>query len=223
MRHLFLILLLSTGLGAFAQGPDDFFIDSLQKRLAGANTAGEKAHFLMELAMSSPDSMQAEVFAGEAITTAELSRDRRLMAETYVANGARYFNNQGLAGNLEKARRSFEQAEQVSKENGLSRLLTESYAWLSTVWRSKSDNEKALAYSNMALAAAVNTDNDSARVRAYVSLGDVYREMKNMPLAFQHYSEALAIADESRNDRLLRSVYVGLTYFYNTMHEYGKA
>src|SRR5579859_4320502 len=181
MRHLFLILLLSTGLGAFAQGPDDFFIDSLQKRLAGANTAGEKAHILMELAMSSPDSMQAEVFAGEAITTAELSRDRRLMAETYVANGARYFNNQGLEGNLEKARRAFEQAEQVAKENGLSRLLTDSYAGLSFVWRTRGDNEKALSYANLAMATAVNTDNDSAKVNAYATMGDVYRTMKNMP------------------------------------------
>lgn len=223
MRFLFFILLFMVGLRVCAQGPDDLFTDSLKKRLAGAQTTRDKVHYLLELANSVPDSMQAEVYAGEAVRDAELSRDRWLMADVYVLNGARYSNNQGLMGNLDKAQRSYERAEQIAKENGLSRLLTDGYAGLSSVWRTKGDNEKALAYSNLALAAAMNTDNDSAKVRAYVSLGEVYRDMKNMPLAFQHYSEARSIAEESGNEKLLRSAYLGLTYFYVTMHEYGKA
>ncbi len=223
MRVLFLSFLLLTGLWVSAQGPDDLFTDSLKKRFAGAQTTPDKVHFLMELASAVPDSAQGEVYAEEAITEAEMSRDRWVIANVYIRDGARYFNNQGLEGNLEKAQHYFEQGELVAKENGLSRLLTDSYAWLSSVWQSKGDDEKALSYSNLALAAAVNTDNDTAKVRAYVSLGDVYRDMKNMPLAFQHYSEGLAIAEESKDAKLLRSAYLGLTYFYVTMKEYGKA
>jgi len=211
------------GLHVCAQGPDDYFTDSLKKRLSGAQTASEKVQFLMALALSVQDSTQADSFASQALATAELSRDRALMANAYMNDGDRYFSKQGLVGNLEKARRALEHAQQVAKEGGLSGLLTDSYAMLSTVYREEGDNEKALAYSNLALATAVNTDNDTAKVRAYVSLGDVYREMKNMPLAYQHYSEAMAIAEEDKNAFLLRSVYWGLNFFYAAMHEYSKA
>jgi len=223
MRPLFFLLFLIAGLRVCAQGPDDFFTDSLKKRLAEARTVPDKVHFLMELAAAVGDSAQQEVYAGEALMDAELSRDRLVMVDAYIRNGDRYGNNQGLAGNLEKARRSFEQAAKVAKEAGLSMQLTDSYAWLSWVWRSKGDNEKGLAYSNMALAVAINTDNDTAKVRAYVSLASAYQDMKNMPLAYENYSEALAIAEEGKNDKLLRSVYWGLNFFYGAMHEYGKA
>jgi tetratricopeptide (TPR) repeat protein len=211
------------GLRLCAQGPDDYFTDSLNKRLAGAKTTPEKVQFLMALALTVQDSAQADSFASQALTTAELSRDRSLMANAYLNNGDRYFSKQGLVGNLEKAFRAFEQAQQVAKEGGLPRLLTESYVFLSMACRAEGDNEKALAYSNLALATAVNTDNDTAKVRAYASLGDVYREMKNMPLAYQHYSEAMAIAEEGKNASLLRIVYSGLSFFYAAMHEYSKA
>jgi len=223
MRSLSFLLFFVAGLRVCAQGPDDFFTDSLKKRLAGAQTVPDKVHFLMELASAVPDSAQGEVYAGEALMDAELSRDRRVMADAYIRNGSRYYNNQGLVGNLEKARHALEMAGQVAKEAGLSMLLTDSYAWLSSVWESKGDNEKALAFSNMALAVAINTDNDTAKVRAYVSLANVYRDMKNMPLAYEHYSQAMSIAEEGRNDKLLRSVYWGLNFFYAAMHDYGKA
>jgi tetratricopeptide (TPR) repeat protein len=223
MRFLSFVLLFISGLRVCAQGPNDYFTDSLKKRLAGAQTVADKVHFLMDLANAVPDSTQGEVYSGEALTDAELSRDRPLMVDAYIRNGARYFNNQGLEGNLEKAQRAFEQAEQLAKESGLAAQLTESYSNLSMLWRAKGDNEKALSYSNLALAVAVNSDNDTAKVRAYLSLGNTYREMKNMPLAFQHFSEALAISEEVKNDNLLRSVYWGLNFFYAAMHEYGKA
>ena len=152
MRPLFFLLFFIAGLRVYAQGPDDFFTDSLKKRLAEARTVPDKVHFLMELAAAVPDSALQEVYAGEALMDAELSRDRLVMVDAYIRNGDRYGNNQGLAGNLEKAQRSFEQAAKVAKEAGLPVQLTDSYAWLSSIWRGKGDNEKGLAYSNMALA-----------------------------------------------------------------------
>ena len=223
MRCFFLSLLLASGVNLLAQRPNGFFADSLKKCIAEARTPGDKIHLLLILAAATTDSMQAEVYAGEAVSDAELGRDRRLMAEVYVQNGGRYLDNGGLVGNQNKAQRQFEQAEQVAREAGLAGMLTESYCWLSRVWRIKGDNEKALAYSNQAEATAINTDNDTAKVAAYISMGETYLNIKQMPLAFQNFSEALTLAEVKKSDKLLRSAYVGLMRFYLTMHEYGKA
>src|SRR5579872_4445131 len=175
MRCLFLSTLVATLLVAgprvIAQEPGGLFVDSLKKRLTEARTTGDKIHFLLKLAEATPDSMQAEGYAGEALTDAELSRDRRLMAEAYLRNGERYLDNGGLVSNQNKAQRQFEQLEQVAREGGLVRMLTESYCQLSRLARDKGENEKALAYSNQAMAASINTDNDTAKVDAYLSLG----------------------------------------------------
>ncbi|HEY4110396.1 tetratricopeptide repeat protein [Puia sp.] len=223
MRFLFLILFLVAGLGVFARQPDSRFTDSLQRRLAGAKTPKEKIQFLLLLAMVSTDSTQAENYATQAITTAELNRDRRLIAFTYIQSGARYMNVQGLEGNLDKAQRAFEHAGQVAKENGLSRLQVEAYYWLSNVLQVKGDNQKALAYSNQALALASNSDNDTMKVMAFVTMGEVYRQMKQMPLSFQNFSEALTLAEANKDPDLLRSADMGFSHFYADMHEFGKA
>jgi len=213
-----------TGLAVFSQEqPNGFFVDSLQRRLVGAQTTEDKVDLLLKLAYATTDSLQAEVYSGEALTDAELSRDRRLMVESYLRNGDRYLNYQGLVGNQDKAQRQFEQAEQLAREGGLSTLVTQSYYQLSKLWRIKGDYEKALSYSNQAMAVAINTDNDSAKVAGYLSLGETYLNMKQMPLSFQNFSEARTIAEMSGSENLLRNVYVGLTRFYSDMHEYGKA
>jgi tetratricopeptide (TPR) repeat protein len=223
MRSSFLLLLLAAGLCVCAQDANNHFIDSVKKRLAEAHSTKEKVDGLMTLAMATPDSMHAEVYAGEALADAELSRDRRLIADSYVMNGGRYLNNQGLEGNLEKARAAFERAERISRENGLVEPLVKSYYYLSQVWQTMGNKERALAYSNRALASAINTDNDSAKVVAYISLGESYMYMKEMPSSFQNLSEALTLAESSKDDELLRRVDIGMSHFYQQMHEFDKA
>lgn len=212
-----------TGLAVLSQEPNSFFVDSLKRRLAGAQTTADKVDLLLKLAFVTPDSLKQEVYAGEALTDAELSRDRRLMGESYLRNGDRYLNNQGLVGNQNKAQHQFEQAEQIARDGGLAMLLTQSYYRLSRLWQIKGDNEKALSYSNQAMATAINTDNDTAKVAAYLALGETYLNIKQMPLSFQNFSEARTIAEVSGNNNLLRGAYFGLTRFYSAMHEYGKA
>jgi len=223
MRSPFLILLTFCCLRVLAQAPDGFFADSLKKRIAAAQTPADKISFLLTLAGVTPDSAQAEVYAGEALTEAELSRDRRLMAEAYWRNGDRYLNNSGLVGNQNKALHQFEEAERVAREGGLAQMQTRGYCGLSKVWRARGDNEKALAYSNQAMAAAINADNDTAKVAAYLSLGETYSSIQQMPLSYQNFSEARTIAEVNGNDELLRSAYIALARFYYVMHEYDKA
>src|SRR5262249_46004563 len=122
-----------------------------------------------------------------------------------------------------KAQHQFEEAEKLAREEGLPTLLTQSYYRLSRVWRIKGGSDKALSYSNQAMAVAIKTDNDTAKVAAYLSLGGTHLNLKQMPLAFQNFTEARTIAEMSGRDNLLRSVYIGLTRFYSDMHEYGKA
>jgi tetratricopeptide (TPR) repeat protein len=211
------------GLGVFAQPATDRLADSLRHRLTEVKTDNEKIQLMLMLAMATPDSLQAEKIAGDALTIAELSRDRRLIAMTFIQNGGRYLNNQGLEGNLDKAQRSFEHAEAMAREGGISRMLAESYYWLSSVWLIKGDREKALAYSNQALAVAANSDNDTAKVAAYLAMGETYRQMKQMPLSFQNFSEALTIAEDNKDKELLHSAYEGFSHFYTDMKEFGKA
>ena len=223
MRSLFLLLLLTAGLLVFAQGADNPFIDSLKKRVAQAASVKDKVTDMLSLAFATPDSMQAEVYAGQAIADAEMSRDRWLIAISYVRNGARYLNNAGLEGNLKKAEAAFEWAERIARESGLTRVLVESEAYLAQVWRIRGNNERALAYSNQAHGAAINSDNDTARVAADVSLGESYMNMKQMPESFENLAEARTIADESKNEELRRDVYIGFSHFYRQMHEFEKA
>jgi tetratricopeptide (TPR) repeat protein len=223
MRGLFLLLLLAAGQFLFAQVADNRFTDSIKKRVAAAASVKDKVTDMMTLAFATPDSLQAEVYAGQAIADAEMSRDRWLIAMSYIRNGARYLNNAGLEANLKKAEAAFERGERVARESGLTQLLVQSETYLAQVWRVRGNNERALAYSNQAHGAAINSDNDTAKVAAGVSLGESYMNMKQMPESFENLAEARTIADESKDEMLRRDVYIGFTHFYRQMHEFEKA
>ena len=218
---LFTLLLLSAGLRSMSQHQPDF-VDSLKGRLAVAKTAAEKVDLLIGLANSSLDPGQAHALGDQAIAEAELSRDRRLMATAYIQNGKNYLHNGGLSDNLDHAMKNFEQAEQLARDNGLGKLLVDSYCGLSSVWEFKGNNQKELAYSNQAMAMAGNTDNDTARTRAYASLGETYMSMNEMLLSLQNFLAALNIAETSGKEGLVRDIYMDLQRFYYAIHEYAK-
>src|ERR1700722_87810 len=211
------------GLRASSQGHRSFS-DSLQSRLAVANAANDKVNLLLELSEATAvDPAKSRAYGDEAISVAELSRDRWLIASAYLLNGARYLHNSGLSGNLEQALQLTERAEQVARENGLQRLLVDSYCQLSTIWVNKGYNAKALTYSNEAMALASNMDNDTARIRAYLSLGESYLNMNEMLLALQHFMAGMNLAESNGKDGLLRDAYRSMERFYGFIHEYPKA
>jgi tetratricopeptide (TPR) repeat protein len=219
----FLLFILLFGLRANSQDTRSF-TDSLKFRLAGAHTPHDKVDLLLNLSLAtSLDPAQSRAYGEEAISEAELSRDRWLIASAYLQNGKRYLNNSGLSDNLEQALKYTERAEQVARENGLESLLVDSYCQLAGIWADKGNNAKALTYSNEAMAAASNSDNDTAKVRAYSALGDTYLNMNEMLLSLQNFLAAMNIAEADGKDGLLRDVYKYLQRFYSSIHEYSKA
>jgi tetratricopeptide (TPR) repeat protein len=219
----FISFVLLYGLRASAQDRQSFS-DSLQSRLAGAKTANEKVNLLLELSEASAvDPARSRAYGDEAISVAELSRDRWLIASAYLYSGKRYLNNSGLSNNLEQALKLTERAEQVARENGLERLLVDSYCQLSNIWVNKGNNAKGLTYSNEAMALASNTDNDTARIRAYLSLGEAYLNMNEMLLSLQHSMAGMNLAEADGKEELLRDAYRSMERFYASIHEYPKA
>lgn len=227
-RHYFLWLLIPFlfNLSVYAQPlkSDGVYVDSLKQGLSRAQTPRDKVRFLMELALSSfLDPAQAESYTNQAVEVAELSRDRVLIAGTYLAKGRRYMNNPGLSNNLEQAINNFHRAEEIARTNNLTLLLVNSYSALSGAWRFKGDYQKALSFSNQALSIAGNTENDTARVEGYISIGETYLAMDEKLLSFRNFLEALTIAEKSEKTALLKNVYDNLGEFYASIHEYGKA
>ncbi len=220
---LFLLFVLLFGLRANSQDMRSFR-DSLKLRLAGAHTPKDRVDLLLSLSLATAfDPAQARTYGDEAISEAELSRDRWLIANAYLESGKRYLNNSGLSDNLDQALKYTERAEQVARENGLESLLVDSYCQLSGIWVDKGNNAKSLTYSNEAMAAASNMDNDTAKVRAYLALGDTYLNMNEMLLSLQNFLAAMNVAETDGKDGLLRDVYKYMQRFYASIHEYSKA
>lgn len=220
---LFFFFVLLCGLRASSQDIHNF-TDSLRSRLAEAKTAHDKMDLLLQLSQATAvDPGQSRAYGDEAISVAEMSRDRWLITSAYLYNGLRYMNISGLSDNLEQALKLTERAEQVARENGLERLLVDSYCQLSTIWVNRGNNAKALTYSNEAMALANNTDNDTARIRAYLSLGEAYLNMNEMLLALQHFMAGMNLAESDGKDGLLRDAYQSMERFYASIHEYPKA
>lgn len=199
------------------------FVDSLKQRLAEATTAQDQVHFLLALTRSSADTTEAGNYASRALETAELSRDRRLIIGSYIAIGESYLDRPGLAGNQVKAIGYYERAAASARNNGLESLLSDSYCHLSSAWRYRGDLEKALGYSNQALAIASSMDNDSSRVLALLSLGGVYMDMNDALLAMRNLLDAMDMAERTGNDELLREVDSQMDFFYDGIGEYDKA
>ena len=207
----------------FSQNPAEYVTDSLNKELTAAQTPGEKVRCLIALAQVTVDKTKSKEYSDQAIAVAQMSRDRRLISQTYQMKGGLYMNQAGLSDNLERAEENFHQAEQLARDNGLDEELVFSLCRLSDVWQYRGNNMKALSFSSQALSVAMNTENDSARFRAYGSMGEAYQNMNEMLLALRNYLSALDIADKSGNEALQRDGYAFMDQFYDGIHEYDKA
>lgn len=97
---LVVALVFLTVAGARAQ--KDYLEDSLKKSFAGARTDAEKLYILNELSTyyTGVDSKLSDDYAVQAMQIAELSRDRKLIALTYLRNGQRNLNMASLEGKI---------------------------------------------------------------------------------------------------------------------------
>lgn len=220
---LLLILLSATSLTLPAQ--TDHFSDSLKKNLTTARDDRERVQALLSLALfyNILDSVQSEKYVRQAIEVAELSRDRKLMITAYLKNGARYLNNASLSGMVDHALDNFRLAEKIARENGMDNELIESYTMLARGFGEQGDNDRALEYSNLAVAAVGGKVDDSVKVVAYISLGDTYQLRNEKLLAFRNYLEAANIAEQSGNTTSIRDADEKLGEFYRNIGDYEKA
>ena len=203
----------------------DYLPDSLKKTLAKADNDAQKVYLLGELAQfySGTDNKLSADYGLKALSIAELSRDRRLIARAYLRDGSRLLNMAGLADDIEQALRSYEHAEKIARDNGLDEELAYSYCSLSRVYRAKGNYDKAINYNNLALSIAGGSNNDSLKVVAFISMGNTYRARNEKLLSFRTYLEALNVAELSRRDDLLKLAYKSLSESYAGIEDYDKA
>ena len=208
---------------AFSQGKGLGYTDSLKKRLDTTTIIQDRVKLLLEIAHVTMDRAKAGDLANQAIELAQESRDQRLIADTYIQNGRRFLNNSSLIDNLTAARKSFDQAVLVAKENGLDEQLVKAYCGIADILRYEGTDVKALDYATQALAVAAGVESAGAKVRSYGAMGDVYMDMNQMLLALRNYLNALDVAEKSDSVELVRNCYISLQYFYENIKEYDKA
>ena len=225
-QKVFLLpLLLVLFIAGMAQPQKDAYADSLKKQLSQAHNDVEKNNWLLELAeyYSNIDNKLSDNYARQAMQTAELSRNRKLVVNTFLKNGIRYIAMAGLANNIQLAKENFEQAEKVARDNGFDDELAFSYTGLSRVYRGAGDNDKALNYNNLAISIASTGNNDSLKMVAFNSLGNTYRSKNEQLLAFRNYLQALNVAELSKKSALIKNCYSRLSDFYAGIEDFDKA
>jgi hypothetical protein len=215
LLNLFLLTLCAT-LG-YSQDGKLSHIDSVRHRLDTAKGTADKIDQLVELAHMTIERSKADEYASQSIELAQLSRDPRLIATTYLRNTDRFLDNPSLSDNLTQATKNLRQAEQVSKENGLEDVLVSVYCDYANVWHFQGSDVKALAYSTQALAVAAGIDSDKAKVKAFCTAGETYMFMNQMLLALRNYLNGLDVAEKSGDHELLRRCYAFLRYLSGSM------
>ena len=211
-------MILSMWPGARATAQSNVWTDSLKKNLSNAQNDLERVQAMLSLSMyfNTVDDEQSERYARQAIETAELSRNRKLMVAAYRSNGNR-FMNAGLSNQLDRALENFRQEERIARENGLEDELVKSYCDLARAFNAKGDNVQALQFSNLAVATASGRDADTVKVQAYLSLGDTYAARNEKLLAFRNYLQGSDIAELSKNGSLIHNAYLRLGSFYASL------
>ena len=226
-RHLSLLFLLLSLYTAKAQKDpnNEHFPDSLKKNLSLARTDVEKAHFMMELATyyTGIDNDQSRKYAEQAVEVAELSRDRKLIATTWIECGNRLMNMAHLEDNMTQAMDCYQRAEKMARTSDLDDELGFAYIGMARAVRGEGDYNQALNYNNLALSIASASSNDSLKVQAYSSMGNTYKFRNEKLLAFRNYLDAMNVAELSKRDDLLKLVNDAMMGFYASIEEYDKA
>jgi len=203
---------------------DDHILDSLKKGVIAAHTDGDKVHVLMEICnyYSVQGNKLSKTYSDQAIEIAELSRDRRLIARTWVQAGNALLN-WALEENLSAAMDCFQHAEKVARENDLDEELGFAYNGMARAARLKGDYTQALNYNNLALSIASASRDDSLKVASYNSIGNTYQYRNEKLLAFRNFLDALNIAELTGKDELITLANTAVGGFYASIEENDKA
>jgi tetratricopeptide (TPR) repeat protein len=223
-KRLFIIIALASALSAYSQRSNPA-IDTLIKQLAKAKTPAERIEQLGRLSkVYINENFAASDSIGKLmIQEAELSRDRKLMAEALLVNGERNSYFATRKENLLKAIDFYNQALELSKQNKLDKEIARSYLSLSSIYRTIPDADKAFGYINEATSLISTLGDDSLRVLAQIELGNVYGLKREKLLSLRNYLSGLRVAEEIKSAELKQKCYNALTAFYNGIDDNDKA
>ena len=223
MKRVFLLLYtLGVSYLLTAQSPLE---DSLKRELGKAVKDADKISRLSDLSRyyMGIDNALADRYARQMIEIAEVSRNRALMVEAYLNNAQRFYDYAGSQDALTKGLDFSHKAFELAKSSGLDDYTALGYVYLSRGNRVNGEIDKAVNFSNLAVALATNGNNDSVKVISWLTLGNTYMAKNEKLLAFRNYLLALDVAEQDKRYELLRSVYSSLSNFYNTLNDYEKA
>lgn len=223
-RIFIFILLLPCAFYSRSQGVSPA-IDTLNKRLAAAGSPTERVRLLGDLSRVyiNENFAASDSVGKQMIREAEISRDRKLMAEALLVNGERNSYYATRRENFEKAVDYYNQALNLSRQNKLDREIARSYLALSSIYRAAPDADKSFGYVNQALSYISIMNNDSLKALAQIELGNVYGLKREKLLSLRSYLTALRIAEDLKNAGLKRASYNALISFYSAIEDYDKA
>lgn len=225
MRRTSMIFwLLMMGFACFGQRVNPA-IDSLNGKLAKATAPAERIKLLGDLSkVYINENFKASDSLGRLmIREAELSRDRKLMAEALLVNGDRNSYFATRKENFDKAVDFYNQALALAKENKLDYQIARSYLALSAIYRALPDPDKAFSYVNEAISYVTILGDDSLKVLSFNELGSVYGLKREKLLSLRNFLTALRIAEQMKDLQLERNCFIALISFYASIDDFDKA
>jgi tetratricopeptide (TPR) repeat protein len=219
-----LLLMVLCFYNAKPQGPNPA-IDTLSRQLLAAKTAARKVELLGGLSRlyMSQNIRVADSLGSLMIQEAELSRDRKLMVKALLVNGERNTYLATRKENLDKAIEFYNRALELAKQNNLDKEIALSYIYLSAIYRTVPDADKAAAYMSEANSYLSMSDDDSLQVIGKLEEGNVSGLKREKKSSLQKYLGALRLAEELKNPELERQCYNALIGFYDGIEDYDKA
>ncbi len=199
-------------------------IDSLKRELAKATTATSKGELLEKLSMATINlnPAEAEQYSKQYISMAEESRDRELMARSYLYNGVRLSYTANTAEQIAEVTKFYKQSEDLARKNNLDKYVVVSLLRQSAFQLKLMDKQKAEDLLSQASSKMSGYKNDSLQVLLTNALGDV-KQVKNQKIeALRLYLSALRLAEQIKNDYLIRLTYKNLGDFYMAIEDFDR-
>lgn len=220
-----LLVMISFSLLAQLEGAENKVTDSLRLNLQNSKTAAEKVKALGELAIyyMGIDKSISDKYWIEQSTTAEMSRDRKLMVDALFINARRHLNMAARQDYINIGITYSEKALALSKTSNLKEYEAWSYILLAKAALINGKNDPALNYSNLAESIATDSDNDSLKVHSALQLGHTYLTKTERMLAFRSYLRATNLAEEIRSFELQSECYYYMSRFYSDLNDYEQA
>ena len=224
MKYLFLLLIL-TGGNCFVVAQTSPLEDSLKREVANAKTLSDRLYRMSQLSnyYIGVDNNRAEELGTKIIEIADSSRDRKLMALSFLYNANRCYNFTVLQQSIRQGLDLSNKALEIARDNNLDEEMAWAYTYLARGHRNNGETDKALNYNNLAISIASTLRLDSLQVHTYNSLGYTYQMKNEKLLAFRNYLQAMDIAEQSGNLDLMESCYSRMSEFYSTLEDYEKA